>query len=142
MLIKKSQVYAFTSTSSASDFNIIQSQLEQEQSLSQTAATSCCAINHNLDDTESQALSDAIDDIRFNYQNIGNMFAIIKVYLDKINNADYQLKNDFISLSDTTNQIVGCLSKLNPGTIITGDLQSIPTSLQGINDLFANATAS
>jgi hypothetical protein len=116
--------------------------LEQEQSLSQTAATSCCAISHNLDDTESHALSSALGDMAFDYQNIRSNFLGIKVYLDKINNADYQLKNDFIRLSDTTNKIVGCLSKLNPGTIITGYLQSIPTNLQGINDLFANATAS
>ncbi|KAI8890105.1 hypothetical protein K501DRAFT_266471 [Backusella circina FSU 941] len=79
-------IYAFSSTSTASDFNIIQSQLVNEQSLSQTAATSCCA--------------------------------------------------------DSTNQMLDCLSKLNPSDHIDEYLKDIPNSIQETNEIFANATQS
>jgi hypothetical protein len=65
-----------------------------------------------------------------------------KVYLDPIKNAEYKLKNDFINLSGSANQLISCLSKLNPGDIINGYAKDIPSNIQSISNIFVNATES
>jgi hypothetical protein len=65
-----------------------------------------------------------------------------KAYLDPIKNAGYQLKNDFVNLSGSSNQFIGCLSKLNPGDIINGYAKDIPSNIQSINNIFVNDTES